>query len=158
MFARARTFDGDDGRSAPVRLATWTVRCGHTAAMSPAAASAEPLLVACLCAQWCGVCRDYRPLFEQVLAEARADLLPVWVDIEDHDELLGDVDVDNFPTLLIARGAELLFFGSITPQPQTLQRLLRSAAEGGLTAPAGDAALRTLPLRIATLLKADDDA
>jgi hypothetical protein len=29
---------------------------------------AEGWLVVCLCAEWCGVCREYRSRFEQVLA------------------------------------------------------------------------------------------
>ncbi len=90
--------------------------------------ASPPLLVACLCAQWCGVCRDYEPLMRSTLAQFEADRLTVkWVDIEDHSEILGDVDVQNFPTLLIARGDALLFLGTVTPHAQTLQRLVHSA-------------------------------
>ena len=90
--------------------------------------ASPPLLVACLCAQWCGVCRDYEPLMRSTLAQFEADRLTVkWVDIEDHSDILGDVDVQNFPTLLIARGDALLFLGTVTPHAQTLQRLVHSA-------------------------------
>ena len=90
--------------------------------------ASPPLLVACLCAQWCGVCRDYEPLMRSTLAQFEADRLTVkWVDIEDHSDILGDVDVQNFPTLLIARGDTLLFLGTVTPHAQTLQRLVHSA-------------------------------
>jgi thioredoxin 1 len=42
------------------------------------------------------------------------------------------VDVDNFPTLLVAEGEALQFLGVITPQPDTLERLLRAAEDRNL--------------------------
>jgi len=100
--------------------------------MQLSAPAAGPLLVAGLCAQWCGTCRDWRPVFdEQSRAYAgRADF--AWVDVEDHDEVMGHVDVENFPTLMIARGDDVLFFGTITPHAQTLARLVQSALQGDL--------------------------
>lgn len=93
-----------------------------------------PLLVACLCAQWCGTCGVYRAVFDSLGAELGAQAQFVWVDIEDQADALGDVDVEDFPTLLVARGDALLFFGPLTPQPSTLARLLRSALNGDLPA------------------------
>jgi thiol-disulfide isomerase/thioredoxin len=105
----------------------------------------EPLLVACLCAQWCGICRDYAPLMERVLAEFNSlDVRVTWVDIEDNEALLGDLDVQSFPTLLMARGQAPLFFGTITPHAHTLQRLVQSALNGDLPHPPGDAELQAL--------------
>lgn len=79
--------------------------------------------VVCLCAQWCDTCRDYRAVFDEIgAAHPRLDF--VWVDIEDQADLVGDVEVETFPTLLIADGAALRFFGPLMPQPQTLARLL----------------------------------
>ncbi len=104
-----------------------------------------PLLVACLCAQWCGVCRDYAPLMATTLAALDSTGLVVkWVDIEDHDEVLGDLDVESFPTLLIARGRDALFFGAVTPHAQTLQRLVQGALAGDMAALKADADLRAL--------------
>jgi thioredoxin 1 len=124
-----------------------------------AAESGSSLLVACLCAQWCGTCRDYRAVFDALAAEVRdeslrsgQELLPrfVWVDIEDQADVLGDVDVEDFPTLLIARGDVLLFLGPLTPQPATLVRLVRSALAGGLAA-LGDVQHAGLPARLRAL-------
>jgi len=91
----------------------------------------QPILVACLCAQWCGVCRDYRSRFE----EARSQVLAVcpeaqflWIDIEDEADLLHPLDVEDFPTLLLARGAQARFFGPLTPQVQTLVRMVHTQA------------------------------
>lgn len=50
----------------------------------------------------------------------------VWIDIEDDSDWVTDIDVENFPTLLIARGGELRFFGILQPQPEQLARLLNA--------------------------------
>ncbi len=81
--------------------------------------------VACLCADWCGLCRDYRVVLEGI-AESFTALRFAWLDIEDHAELVGDMDIETFPTLLVADEAGILFFGPLTPQAQTLKRLLQS--------------------------------
>jgi len=88
--------------------------------------------VICLCADWCGLCRDYQEVFEQVQARHPLSRF-VWLDIEDQAELVGDIDVETFPTLLIAEGLEVRFFGALTPQLQTLSRLLDSLAQAGST-------------------------
>ena len=94
--------------------------------------SSTPLLVACLCARWCGSCRDYTATFEQAGAGLGERCRFVWIDIEDDAALVDGVDVDDFPTLLIARADRLLFFGPITPHPQTVTRLVASALAGEL--------------------------
>jgi thiol-disulfide isomerase/thioredoxin len=102
----------------------------------------DKLRVVCLCAGWCGVCRDYRATFDAASAafgdSVGARAVFSWFDIEDDAALLDDVDVENFPTLLIGRGQRTLFFGTITPQPATLARLVQRALEGELR-PLGDA-------------------
>lgn len=92
----------------------------------------DRLRVVCLCADWCGVCGDYRSTFDGASASFGAQAEFSWIDIEDDAALLDDVDVENFPTLLIARGARTLFFGTITPQPGTLARLVQSALDDEL--------------------------
>ncbi len=87
-----------------------------------------PLLVACLCAQWCGSCRDYRSLFDQVAATF-PELRFVWVDIEDEAALVDPIEVENFPTLLIATVDGARFFGPLMPHKETLARLLRAQAD-----------------------------
>lgn len=100
--------------------------------MDPRAdATTSGLTVACLCADWCGTCRDYRADFERTVgAVPGACVQAVWIDIEDDAELVGAVDVENFPTLLIARGREVLFFGTVTPHLSTLARLVQAAVDG----------------------------
>lgn len=82
-------------------------------------------LVSCLCAAWCGTCREYAPGFD-ALKDRFPDAGFVWVDVEDESEIAGDVDVENFPTLVIQRGADVLFCGPMLPQARLLERLIES--------------------------------
>jgi thioredoxin 1 len=79
--------------------------------------------VVCLCAAWCGVCREWQSSFS---AQARANphMRFAWVDVEDEDEAMGDVDIETFPTLLVARGEEVLFLGPVPPSSTQCTRLL----------------------------------
>ncbi|MBI5276353.1 MAG: thioredoxin family protein [Burkholderiales bacterium] len=87
--------------------------------------------VVCLCAAWCGVCRDWLPVLRQAAA-AHPQWQVAWIDVEDHDEAMGDVDVETFPTMLVARGDEPLFLGPIPPSAVQLERLVeRLQASGG---------------------------
>ena len=79
--------------------------------------------VACLCAAWCGVCREWLPLFTQQ-ARAHPAMRFAWVDVEDEDDAMGDVDIETFPTLLVARGDEVLFLGPIPPSATQFTRML----------------------------------
>ena len=87
----------------------------------------DPLLVACLCAQWCGTCKDYAALFSGLQADFPGAVFR-WIDIEDESALVDPIEVENFPTLLIASGGQARFFGTITPHIETLRRLIQSHA------------------------------
>jgi thiol-disulfide isomerase/thioredoxin len=98
------------------------------------------LLVACLCAEWCGSCRDYRATFAALAAQFSGRAEFAFIDVEDDADALGDPDIENFPTLLIADAQGLRFLGPVTPQAQTAERLVREALDGQLTQ-AGDEVL-----------------
>jgi len=97
-----------------------------------------PLLVACLCAAWCGTCRDYAPLLSELGRSVGTPLQTRWIDIEDEAELVDGIDVENFPTLLIARGDRVLFYGTVLPHAATLQRLAETALANELALPSFD--------------------
>lgn len=82
-------------------------------------------LVACLCAEWCGTCREYRPGFER-LVERFPSVGFVWVDVEDEEEVADEIDVENFPTLVIQRKSHVLFCGPMLPQLPLLERLIET--------------------------------
>lgn len=88
----------------------------------------RPLIV-CYCAAWCDTCTVYRQKLE-VLSNQLNDYVFVWVDIEDHPELLGDEDVENFPTLLIERHGQTQFFGTMMPYIDQLERMIEVTASG----------------------------
>jgi hypothetical protein len=84
----------------------------------------ETLSVTCLCAEWCDVCREYRAGFF-ALAERFPHAKFAWLDIEDDAEKVGDVEIENFPTLRIERGGAVLFDGPMLPHVEHLARLVR---------------------------------
>lgn len=85
-------------------------------------------IVACLCAAWCDVCKNYRADFD-ALAARHPDRNFIWIDIEDQADVVGDIDVDNFPTLLIQRGDLVAFFGTVLPEQRLAERLLQAQTE-----------------------------
>ena len=109
-----------------------------------------PVWVVCLCADWCGLCRDYEALFRG-MARRHPSWRFTWIDIEDESELVGELDVETFPTLLLATTTQTLFIGPLTPQIEALTRLLDSAREGRLPPAAHSAEvaalLRSLKIR-----------
>ena len=95
--------------------------------------SGDAWVVACLCAAWCDVCRQFRPSFE-ALAQQHPDKHFLWIDIEDQADVVGDLDVENFPTLLLQKQDVVAFFGTVLPDARGVDRLLgaqleKSAAE-----------------------------
>lgn len=84
----------------------------------------EPILdVVCLCAAWCGTCREYEAMFAE-LQKAAPGHRYRWIDIEDEADLVGDVDVETFPTLLVAHQGQVMFAGPVLPRLGDAQRLL----------------------------------
>jgi thioredoxin 1 len=85
-------------------------------------------VVACLCAAWCDTCQQYRSSFD-ALASRHPDKRFVWIDIEDQADVVGDLDVENFPTLLIQRGDTVAFFGTVLPDQTLADRLIVAQTE-----------------------------
>jgi thioredoxin-like negative regulator of GroEL len=100
----------------------------------PHAAPDAQWTVVCLCAEWCGTCRDYQRAFE-LRASQHADAMHVWLDLEDDAEWLGDLDVETLPTLLVLKDGRPMFFGPVLPHIDVVDRTLRALARHG---PAGD--------------------
>jgi thiol-disulfide isomerase/thioredoxin len=118
--------------------------------MSEPVDAASPWLVACLCAAWCRTCDDYRPTFDALAQTFAHEARFVWVDIEDDEDALGGIDVVDFPTLLIAQGDRVHFFGPVLPHAQTARQLVQRALQGDLSV-VTDAALAGLPARLRAL-------
>ena len=91
-------------------------------------AAASGWWAVCLCADWCGTCREYAQVFE-----ALQQALPAhhyrWIDIEDEADALGDIDIETFPTLLVAHAGRVLFAGPVLPRLGDAQRLIEVQTE-----------------------------
>jgi len=85
--------------------------------------SGESWTVACLCAGWCNVCETYRADFA-AFAQRHPGVHFAWIDVEDNADLVGDIDIENFPTILIQRGDIVAFFGTVVPDSRVAERIL----------------------------------
>lgn len=84
--------------------------------------------IVCLCADWCGTCREYAQVFE-ALQQALPTHRYRWIDIEDEADALGDIDIETFPTLLVAHAGRVLFAGPVLPRLGDAQRLIEVQTE-----------------------------
>lgn len=85
-------------------------------------------LVVCLCAAWCDTCTEFRDTFAR-LERAHPEASFVWLDVEDDAALVGDLDIENFPTLAVFRESAPLFYGVTLPQEGVVTRTLNSVLE-----------------------------
>ena len=90
----------------------------------------ELTVVLCFCAAWCDACKAYQPKFE-ALGQQHPDSCFIWADIEDYPELLGDEDVENFPTISIVQGDQVRFLGTLLPHIEHLNRLIQTMQAPG---------------------------
>lgn len=113
-----------------------------------AAAFDDPsqLVVVSLCAAWCDTCNEFRQGYER-LATARPAIAFVWLDIEDDAEIAGDIDVENFPTLAVFRGADPLHYGVSLPQESVIRHLVDALDDRGEPSDGIADAVAALPAR-----------
>jgi hypothetical protein len=90
-----------------------------------AAMPSPPYEVVCICADWCRTCTEYRPGFEALAAQFPQASFK-WLDTEDDAEQVGDLEVENFPTILVKQGPQTLFYGPQPPSHDVLKRLLQT--------------------------------
>lgn len=96
----------------------------------------ESLVIICFCAAWCDTCREYETNFAQLAQEITQHTF-VWVDIENNPELLGDEDVEDFPTIAIQNTNENLFYGVQLPYTNLLESLIENCAKQSATVVGG---------------------
>jgi|GEM_PF-906643 len=109
--------------------------CMNSRLLQPVQVEPDGWLV-CLCAEWCNVCREFRPAFE-ALALQYPGWRVLWIDVEDEEDIVGEVEVETFPTVLVADGRQARFFGPVLPQAGMLTRLVDNVQAGEGGAPCG---------------------
>jgi thioredoxin 1 len=123
-------FQYDDLRQATTRNAERSVAGNSLAGRT--AGIAMSLNIICLCAEWCGTCSDFRSAFTR-MAQQDGTHRFLWLDIEEHEELLDDIEIQEFPTIVIANDqGQVCFSGPMIPRLETLQRLCIAAQAGSL--------------------------
>ncbi|MQR01492.1 thioredoxin family protein [Glaciimonas soli] len=85
-------------------------------------------VVACLCAAWCRSCDEYKSTFAE-LAKRHPKTQFAWIDIEDQADLMGDLDVENFPTLLIQRGDIVTYLAPVNMDLKQAERIFMAQQE-----------------------------
>lgn len=100
---------------------------------TPPSATEAGRVAVVLCAGWCRTCDAYRPVFD-TLRVAHPGVRWHWVDIEDEAELVDDIDIQTFPTLVLADGGRPWFAGPVLPKADVALRLLAQpmGAAGGV--------------------------
>ena len=129
-------------------MAVFETKSGLAAAVGERVRVGTSLVVVSLCAAWCDTCTEFRATFERI-AEARPDMLFVWLDIEDDSAICGDIDVENFPSLAIYRGERLLHYGVSLPQEGSVARLIDEMATRSSAAADAPRPVLELPERMA---------
>lgn len=79
-------------------------------------------------ASWCGPCRQFAPIFEQV-SEQHEDVVFAKLDTDANQEISAALGIQSIPTLFLFREGILLFQQAGVLPPQALEDLLRQARE-----------------------------
>ena len=73
-------------------------------------------------AKWCGPCRNFKPVMEEVASEGHS---VQFIDIDESGELADEYRITSVPTVVIEENGKVVdrFVGSI-PKHQILERLM----------------------------------
>jgi thioredoxin reductase (NADPH) len=112
-------------------------------------------LVVCRCAAWCDTCGEFRDTFAR-LERAHPGARFVWLDVEDDAALVGELDIENFPTLAVFRDETPLFYGVSLPQEGVVARTLDSVLEKRTPVTAIPREIVNLPAALRARLKSGD--
>lgn len=89
----------------------------------------DALLVVCYCAAWCRACAGFEEQVK-IFAEKNPQAICLWVDIETHEDLLMEEDLENLPSFLIQKQGATLFYAPLPPMIEHIERLYAQAQSG----------------------------
>jgi len=71
--------------------------------------STDKTIVARFYADWCGACKIFEPVFNEVAADAECETITfVSVDADKHDALCSELDIMGLPTTMIVRDGKIV--------------------------------------------------
>ncbi|HDH0829071.1 TPA: hypothetical protein PIQ33_002753 [Klebsiella oxytoca] len=82
-------------------------------------------LIICLCADWCNNCNEWGKSFFALSNKYPKDCF-VWLDIDQHPDMISDIDLDVLPVLLVQKDQDIIFLGAIEPIVETVIPVLNS--------------------------------
>lgn len=82
-------------------------------------------LIVCLCADWCNNCNEWEKAFSTLSDKYPTDCF-VWLDIDQHSDMISDIDLDVLPVLLVQKNQSIIFLGAIEPIFETVISILNS--------------------------------
>ncbi len=88
-------------------------------------------LIVCMCAAWCNNCEEWRAVFEEAARENSHTGCFVWLDIDEHFDMVTEVDLETLPVLLIHHREGVAFLGTFRPDKSTLLALIRGSGVSG---------------------------
>ena len=86
----------------------------------------NPIVLVDFWAPWCGPCRSFAPVYEQ-LSEKHADVVFAKVNTEEEQGIAGHFQIRSIPTLMLFREKIILFAHPGALPAQALEQILEKA-------------------------------
>ena len=87
--------------------------------------STEPVLVD-FSAEWCGPCKQLKPILDQVKAKVGEQAKIIKIDIDKNRSLADKFQIRSVPTLILFKGGKVVWRQSGVVPASTLESIIRS--------------------------------
>ncbi len=87
--------------------------------------STEPVLVD-FSAEWCGPCKQLKPILEQVKSNVGAQAKIIKIDVDKNRSLADKFQIRSVPTLILFKGGKVVWRQSGVVPASTLESIIRS--------------------------------
>ena len=88
-------------------------------------ASTEPVLVD-FSAEWCGPCKQLKPILEQVKSNVGAQAKIIKIDVDKNRSLADKFQIRSVPTLILFKEGKVVWRQSGVVPARTLESIIRS--------------------------------
>lgn len=87
--------------------------------------SIEPVLVD-FSAEWCGPCKQLKPILEQVKSKVGTQAKIIKIDVDKNRSLADKFQIRSVPTLILFKGGKVVWRQSGVVPASTLENIIRS--------------------------------